>query len=69
MPIFSFERSQLLLRSKDDFSGEFYLRSGIYIARPPGLPDILYAIYWPEADTWKDCAPSGPRRNRVTFMR
>lgn len=69
LPIFSLDRFQLLLRSKDDPSGELDLRSGIYVARPPGSPDILYAIYWPEEETWKDCAPSGPRRNRVTFMR
>ncbi|KAF5362168.1 hypothetical protein D9756_002245 [Leucocoprinus leucothites] len=59
---------QLLRLSKDDLSHGPFLRSGIYIARPP-KSDILYAIYWPQDETWNDNAPSGPRRNRVTFMR
>lgn len=59
---------QLLRHSKDNYSGPT-LRSGIYLVKPPVSGEILYAIYWPQDETWKDNAPSGPRRNRVTFMR
>ncbi|KXN92377.1 hypothetical protein AN958_06995 [Leucoagaricus sp. SymC.cos] len=59
---------QHLRHSRDNYSGPT-LRSGIYIAKAPGVAGVLYAVYWPQDETWKDNAPSGPRRNRVTFMR
>ncbi|KAJ3570940.1 hypothetical protein NP233_g4078 [Leucocoprinus birnbaumii] len=53
---------QLLRHSRDNYSGPS-LRSGIYIVRPPASStEVLYAVYWPQDETWKDSAPSGPRR-------
>lgn len=44
------------------------LRSGIYVLRH-GIDPQLYAVYWPEDDTWDDQFSRSVRRNRVAFMR
>ncbi|KAI6095859.1 hypothetical protein F5141DRAFT_1012708, partial [Pisolithus sp. B1] len=48
------------------------LRSGLYLLRPAdahGQTEQIFVVYWPQANTWDDSAPSQVRRNRVTFMR
>ncbi|KAI5998937.1 hypothetical protein F5J12DRAFT_724706, partial [Pisolithus orientalis] len=48
------------------------LRSGLYFLRPTeqyGQTEQIFVVYWPQENTWDDCAPSQVRQNRVIFMR
>ncbi|KAL6309202.1 hypothetical protein BKA93DRAFT_724346 [Sparassis latifolia] len=63
---------QLLTAKEAPESSRPFLRSGLYIVRPPGIGNThgqLFVVYWPEETTWDDSAVTSVRRNRITFMR
>ena len=67
------DRTQKLLRAKDDLSGRSTptLRSGLYIVRAfnANNDEQLFVLYWPQETTWDDSAVPSVRRTRVTFIR